>query len=74
MCPSIPPEGSEGSKDSGHMFAEVSTNRIKGNHSKFLSLIRLQGQFLLAEHIYHPSSVKSLEKVDLGPKGETWPL
>lgn len=59
------------------MVADVSTNRIKGNHSRFLSLIGLQGQFLLAEHthhVYHPSSVKSSEKADLGPKGETWPL
>lgn len=49
FVPILPSEGSEGSKDNGHMFAEVSTNRIKGNHSRFLSLIGLQGQILLAE-------------------------
>lgn len=57
------------------MFADVSTNRIKGTIPDFL--IGLQGQILLAEHahhVYHPSSVKSSEKADLGPKGETQPL
>lgn len=61
------------------MFADVATNntRIKRNHSRFLSLIGLQGQFLFAEHthhVYHLRSVKSSEEVDLGPKGETRPL
>lgn len=63
------------------MFADIPADnrRIKNKHSKLLSLIGLQGQFLLSQHAchlqyitYRPSSLKSSEKAEYwGPKGET---
>lgn len=56
------------------MFADVSTNRIKENHSRFLSLIGLQGQILLAEHTHHQAVLNLQKRLIWAPKGRLSPF